>query len=107
MVEGQRPRTHQAGLLERPRQDTTHVLQGQPHAGVQQTAWSMTALGLRGGRDRNPEVWVLMRLESGAQDAALADATQLGSISPRGGSLDRGPRCHAPPPLVSVYVAGR
>ena len=48
-----------------------------------------------------------MRLESGAQDAALADATQLGSISPRGGSLDRGPRCHAPPPLVSVYVAGR
>ena len=103
MVEGQRPRTDQVRLLKRSCQDSADVLQGQPNGGVQETLRSTTALRLHGGRYRNPEAGILVRLEPGAQDPALATATELGSIPPRGGSVDRGTGCHAaPPPILAI-----
>lgn len=50
MVEGQRPRTDQVGLLKHPRQYSADVLEGQPNAGFSATVWSTTAIRLQDGR---------------------------------------------------------
>jgi hypothetical protein len=107
MVEGQRPRADHVGLLKRPREYTANELEWQPNAGVSETVWSKTALGVQGGRHGNPQVWIPVWLEPRAQEAVLATAAEPGSICPRGGSTDRGIRRPPPPPPVSRHMAYR
>ena len=53
--------------------------EGQSNAGFAATVWSTTAIRLQGGRYKNPEVRILVRLEPRAQDAVLAHGTALGA----------------------------